>query len=167
MGEENENREFIMLAELPDGSFSEIGPLVSAELTEAPPMEGYYCGIDLGNGKDECSISVAAQLSEEAVSIITGLPRSVLHLFSGRSNGKQAFQSFLKAWWPLCAAEGKLSRKRFKKLLMSHGVQRNLAEKAALTYNMCKIPYFAAYKEVVTLSILRALWPAVTLEKDD
>lgn len=165
MGEENENRSFKLFAELPDGSFSEIGPLVSAELTEAPPMEGYYSGFDLGSGKDECSISMAAQLSEEAVCLITGLLRSVLHLFSGRSNGKQAFQSFLKAWWPLCAADGKLSRKRFKKLLMAHGVSRNLAETAALTYNRCRVPYFVAYKEIVACTILRSFWP--TEQKDE
>ena len=89
MGEESENRNFKLFAELPDGSFSQIGPLVSADLTEAPPMEGYYCGIDLGGGKDECSIDMVAQLSEEVVCLITGLPRSVLHMFSGRSGNRR------------------------------------------------------------------------------
>lgn len=165
MGEKSENRNFKLFAELPDGSFSQIGPLVSADLTEAPPMEGYYCGIDLGGGKDECSIDMVAQLSEEVVCLITGLPRSVLHMFSGRSNGKQAFQSYLKAWWPLCAADGKLSRIRFKKLLMAHGVSRNLAEQAALAYNGCRVPYFLAYKEIVACTILRSFWP--TEQKDE
>lgn len=154
MGEENENREFRFFAKGPDEMWTELGPLASSpELTEPVICDKLsYKGIDFAQGNDVCSFSVTMKLTDEAVYRIFGLPSDLPALRSG----KDAFERFKQAFWPLLS-EGKLSRKRFKKLLMSHGVQRNLAEKAALTYNMSKIPYFAAYKEVVTLSILRAL----------
>ncbi len=40
-----------------------------------------------------------------------------------------------------------MSKKRFIKLLMSKGIQRNEAQKIAARYNSCNIPYEKAYSD--------------------
>jgi len=88
-----------------------------------------------------------------------GLSDAALQFFRDQTQELDAqFEEYIRSNCPWLFYT-KLSRKRFKKLLMSHGLSRNLAEEIALTYNRCRVPYSAAYKEIAAYTILKAFWP--------
>lgn len=88
-----------------------------------------------------------------------GLSDAALQFFRDQTQELDAqFEEYIRRNCPWLFYT-KLSRKRFKKLLMSHGSSRNLAEEVALTYNRCRVPYSAAYKEIAAYTILKAFWP--------
>lgn len=159
MGEENENRRFLFFAEGPDGQPKRIGPLGTVVIKHAPDLRAREIPqyIDLAD-RGGIALSGSVEITPKGMYALLGPPPAL----RGR---KGEWEAFKREMWPLLSDE-RLSRKRFKKLLMSHGVSRNVAEIAILTYNKCKVPYIAAYKEIVTLALLEAFVPTEPQKKD-
>lgn len=118
-----------------------------------------YVGVDLA-AQEDCTVVAVATITPEQICCSLGVPLEAL------PDGENELTRFKRAMWPLFS-EGRLSRKRFKKLLMAHGVERNLAEKAAVHYNKRRVPYFAAYKEAVALSMIKELAERIEGEEMD
>lgn len=112
--------------------------------------ETFCTGIDLSASQDYTVIN-EVPITPNLITAILGLPESVL------TDNDENLDAYKAAMWPLFEPHGRLSRKRFKKLLMSHHVERNLAEKAILFYNEYRIPYFLTYKETVAYCWLKGM----------
>lgn len=154
MGEENTS---CMFYSVDGGALSRFDGLQIVDLTVVDGSESTYHKVDLSASED-LVFTVESILTPEFVSLAFGTPYP-------NTDSEDDLARFKEDMWPLFS-EGKLSRKRFKKLLMSHNVGRNLAEKTAMHYNRLRIPYFSAYKEAVAFCWIKGLTEEWTQDKD-